>query len=113
MPTINLERLFSDELTDASPTLTEIVDCNTSENLYVDIVIDKGSTVVVTPIFDKTDDTAEGKPSATLTIADSGATERAVYSNIGSVRAKIVVTKTEAGSTSGFLCRISGFQPTL
>ena len=98
------------DLTDAAATLTQIVNTKDVKDLVVDITTDKGTTVVITPILSATDDTQVGPVSTTLTIADGGGTDRARYSNISAERAKIVVTKTEAGSTTSFFVSVRGSQ---
>lgn len=106
MPDTGTYRLKYDTttvLTDGSPTLSFFVDTNWTVNLIIDITTDKGATLVVTPCLSKTDDTALAPPSDTVIIADLGESVRAVYSAISAERAKITLTKTEAGSSSAIL----------
>lgn len=107
MPNIHLDAIQTTELTDAAATLTRFVDCSRVEDVVVDIKTNRATTVVITPVLSD-DNTYVGKASDTLTLTTGGGTERAIYSKIGSKRAKVVATKTEAGSTTGFRLLISG-----
>jgi len=103
-----LEDLNTTVLTDASSTYTTTVDTLASKDILVDIVATKGCTVVVTPVLN-TDGTAiEGTDSDTGTVADGGSSGRFVYSDFGSPRAKVVVTKTELGDMTSFSLSIRG-----
>jgi len=97
-------------LTDASPTVTYTVKTVYIGNLMVDLSMDKGATMVITPLPDVDNLATTGLPSDTLTIPDGGGTDRAIYTAIGAPYAKITVTKTEAGSTTSFLLSIRGIQ---
>jgi len=96
------------ELTDAAPTYTEFVDTRNIVDVFVDTVIDKGATVQIVPVLSSTDDTYLGEAPVATTIADGGGTDRTLYSRIMAPRAKIIITKTEAGTTSGFTVSIRG-----
>jgi hypothetical protein len=103
-------------LTDAAPTQTAIVYSGLSRDLLVDLAADKGCTVVITPLLDNEDDSALdneddsalGKPGDTGTLADGGGAERFLYESIGAARAKIVITKTEAGDATATLIVVRG-----
>lgn len=106
--TVNLDYHHTVELTDAVPSVTRIVECEKEKDLFAFVTIDKGATVVITPLILKDNDTVVGPVSTTLTFADGGGTDVALYSRIGTPRAKVVVTKTEAGTSSGFTLDIRG-----
>ena len=110
MPNLNLDALYTEELTDGAPSVTRIVGTPSVEDVIIDIITNKGLTAVITPILSDTDDSVLGKPSTTLTIAPGGGADRAIYSKISAKKAQVVVTKTESGSTSGFVLKISGIQ---
>lgn len=95
-------------LTDAAPSFTQIVNTQTARDLVVALVADKGCSVVITPLEDLDDDAALGKPGETGYLADGGGAERFIYEKIGAPRAKIVVTKTEAGDGAATLIRVRG-----
>lgn len=97
-------------LTDLAPTIEYTVQTTYITDLVVDITIDKGATVVITPLLDVDVLATTGVPSATLTIAVLGDTDRAIYTKIASPYAKVTVTKTEAGDTSSFFLSIRGLQ---
>jgi len=95
-------------LTDASATFSQIVDTSNVATLVVDVNIDKGSTIVVTPVLSDTDDTRLGKASVTTTIPVSGSIERVIYNDVLSLRMKVVITKTEAGDATTTQITITG-----
>lgn len=108
--TVQLIDTNTTDLTDAAATLSQIVYTKNIADVVVDVTTDKGLTVVITPILSATDDTQLGPASTTLTIANGGGTDRARYTNISAERAKVVITKTEAGSTTSFLASVRGSQ---
>lgn len=110
MPNITLESLYDTEITDAAATVTRYYDVSKVEDVVVDVTSDKGMTIVITPVLSSDDNTVLGKPSSTLTIPDLGATDRAIYSKIAAKRCQVLVTKTEAGTTSGFGLKVIGVQ---
>ena len=95
-------------LTDASPTRTYTIGTGAINDLVGFIRADKGCTLIVYPL-PVLDSDVRGKASTTLTIADGGVSvyEPWRYSEIGSPRADVVVTKTEAGDMTvyGFTAR--------
>lgn len=95
-------------LTDDDPIRTHIVNTLGVRDLLTALTVDKGCTVIVTPIDDLDDDTALGKPSTTGVIADGGGSDRFLYVSIAAPRAQIVITKTESGSTTSFRCTVRG-----
>ena len=90
-------------LTDGAATRTYIVGCGAVNDLAVFLLADKGCTLEVFPL-PVVGSAVSAKASETLTIADGGVTvyNTARYSEIGSPRAKIVVTKTEAGDMTSY-----------
>ena len=107
----NLIVLNKDLLTDTNLTFDEIVFCAHSNNLLVDVIADKGLTVVITPVLDIDYDTTLGKPSDTGTLADGGGpddAERFIYSTTGAPKARVLVTKTEAGDATKTVITVRG-----
>lgn len=98
----------STQLTDAAPSYTKIVGTRHINRLLVDVVSAKGCTVVITPLLSLSSDTELGKPSDTGTLANGGPAGRFAYANLAAPRARVVVTKTQAGSTTGFKLAIRG-----
>lgn len=96
------------ELTDGATQYNAVIFTVGYTDITVDVITDKGGTLIITPIIDVDDDTSLGKPSDTLTVADGGPSDRAIYSSISSPKAKILFTKTEAGTTSGFVLSVRG-----
>lgn len=92
----------STQLTDAAAIHTHIIDTKAAGSLVIDVIADKGLTVIVTPLPVESDNSVLGKASDTLTIADGGDTDRVIYTGIAAPRAKVVVTKTEAGSSTTY-----------
>jgi len=102
---------FTDvELTDAVPTYTNIVNTQYINDVFVHTITDKGSTVSITPVLSDTDDTLLGPTPTATVIANGGGTDTTPFSRIMAPRAKITVTKTEAGTTSGFVVSVRGNQ---
>lgn len=96
------------ELTDASPTLAFDIDlCTDVTDLLIDVVSDKGCTVDLVPYLDN-GKTIEGVPATQGVVADGGPGGRFIYENLGCVALGITVTKTEAGTTSGFAVSVRG-----
>jgi hypothetical protein len=103
----NLKKMDKEEITDAVPLREHIVNTQLAHDLVVDVISDKNCDVVITPIIDIDDDTSSGGVSETGTVtADESA--RFVYSGIGAAKAKVSITKTGSGDTSGFCCVIRG-----
>lgn len=90
-------------LTDAAATRTYIVGAGAVNDLIGFLLSDKGCTLTVYPL-PVVGSTQRATASTVLTIADGGVTESAPwrYSELGAPRAEIVVTKTEAGSTTSY-----------
>lgn len=98
----NLRAMSQIPLTDASPTYTVTIYTAGAGSIGGDLVADKGCTLVVTPLPVDGDTGTTGKDSDTVTIADGGASERWIYSNLLAPWVKITVTKTEAGDMADF-----------
>lgn len=105
-----LTPLDTTTLTDASPTLTKTIDTQYITDLVADLTMDKGGTLVITPLLDVDDLLIAGEASTTLTLSTGGGTARGIYSKISAPYAKIVVTKTEAGDTTDVLLSVRGLQ---
>ena len=101
-------RLSGFSLTDANPEQVIKVNTSTISNVYVDITVDKGMTLVITPLVSALDEAFTGSPSITTTISNGGGTERIQYSNIAAHKALVTITKTEAGSTGTFRLSVRG-----
>lgn len=97
-------------MTDAAPTLTFTVQTKYTTDLVVDVTMDKGGNVIVYPILDVDDTSVQRAPSTTTTIAPGGGTGSAIYTKISAPYAKVVITKTEAGSTTNAFVSIRGLQ---
>jgi len=104
----NKKILDTANLTDAVPTRTHIVNTKGIRDLMVAITSDKGCTVIITPIDDVDDETALGLVSSTGVVADGGSSNRFLYESITAPKARVVITKTESGSTTAFRCSIRG-----
>jgi hypothetical protein len=92
-----------ENLTDGTPARSYIVDSGAVNDLLGFLLSDKGCTLTVYPLpFAGSDQRATA--SEVLTIADGGVTEAATwrYSEVGTPRSEIVVTKTEAGDTTSY-----------
>lgn len=96
------------ELTDGSPTATVITTTDLINNVVVDVLTDKGGTLTIIPLLDSDNLAVEGKPSDTLVIPAGGATVREGYTMIAAPNTKIIFTKTEVGTTTGFLLFVKG-----
>jgi hypothetical protein len=96
------------ELTDAAPQYNAVVMTSGYQDLTVDVITDKGGTLIITPILDVDDEATLGAVSDTLTVADGGPSGRAIYASISAPKAKVLFTKTEAGTTSGFKVSVRG-----
>lgn len=66
-------------------------------NLVVDLISDKGCTIAITRLPVERDVSVEGKVSDVLTIPAGGGADAGIYENMATPRAKVTVTKTEAG----------------
>lgn len=107
---IDLDYYYTTEMTDAAATVTRYVDTKDITDVIVTVSTDKGSTIVITPVLIRSDNAVVGPASDTTTIANGGDTIDATFSRIGSPKAKVVVTKTESGTTSGFCMTIRGIK---
>lgn len=107
MSNVSLSGLHTEEMTDAEPVLSFIFDTPNIDDILIDIVTDKGTAINVTPVLSD-DGIVLGEVSSTLTLPDGGATSRASYTRIAAKKTLILVTKTEAGTTSGFVLKVSG-----
>ena len=97
-------------LTDAEPTIEYTVNTLYITDIVVDLTVNKGTTLVITPLLDVDVLATAGPPSTTLTIPDLGGVGRAIYSKISAPYAKVTVTKTEAGSSTALFLSIRGIQ---
>jgi hypothetical protein len=101
----NADKFVTDEenLTDAAATRSYIVGSGAVNDLLGFLLADKGCTLTVYPL-PFADSNQRATASEVLTIADGGVTEAATwrYSEVGTPRCEIVVTKTEAGSTTSY-----------
>ena len=95
-------------LTDASPARTLIVSTRNIDSLVVDVVCDKGCSLVIRPLPDIDDPMVKGESSDALTVADGGGAVRGRYTDIGAPAAEIVVTKTESGDMTAMLLAVRG-----
>ena len=96
-------------LTDGTPTRTYIIGAGAVNDLIGFVLGDKGCTLTVYPMpVDGSATTA--KAGTVLTIADGGVAvyEPWRYSELGANRAKIVVTKTEAGDMTSYGFTVRG-----
>ena len=97
----------TEPLTDVAPARTYTVYVKNISDLFIDVLADKGGSIVVTPQIDVDDAATLGAPSETaLFVANTSA--RARYSDIASVKAEIVVTKTEGGDMTEYTLRVRG-----
>jgi hypothetical protein len=90
------------ELTDAAAAYIKTID-NTEDvgTLYIDVTSDKGCTVDVVTYLDP-EQTLEGVPGTQGVVADGGPSGTFKFTDFGYASCKVTVTKTEAGTTSGF-----------
>jgi len=103
-----LEALSTTELTDGAAMATLIVPTQHVKDLVIDVVSDKGGSVVVTPLPDHDDTSVLGEASTTGTLTNGGPSGRFKYSDIAAPNTKVVFTKTEAGTTDGFTLSVRG-----
>lgn len=96
------------QLTDAAATHTFFVPTRGAGTVSVSVVSDKGLSVVIYPVLFDDDQTSLGKASDTGTIADGGGSDEFRYTNFAAPMAKVVITKTEAGSTTDYMATIRG-----
>lgn len=89
------------ELTDAAATAVLTFDTDGVQTLLIDVTSDKGCTVDVVRYLDQ-DGGIEGKPSTQGVVADGGPSNSFKYPDVGCKAVKVTITKTEAGTTSGF-----------
>jgi hypothetical protein len=52
--------------------------------------------------------TLEGKPATQGTVIDGGPSDSFIYTDLGCRAVKVTITKTEAGTTSGFAAVVRG-----
>jgi hypothetical protein len=96
------------ELTDGSAVLTFDVDITTAiSDLLIDVISDKGCTVDLIRYMDN-GQTIEGVPGTQGVVADGGPSGTFIYSDLGCAAIKVTVTKTEAGTSSGFAVSVRG-----
>jgi len=94
------------ELSDGSAVLAFDIDITTSvKDLLIDVVSDKGCTLDLVRYMDN-GQAIEGVPGTQGVVADSGPSGTFIYSNLGCAAVKVTVTKTEAGTTSGFVVAV-------
>lgn len=104
----NLLALNRTLLTDAAPDYSAILACGHCNTIVVDLVADKGCSVIIIPVLDVDDDTALGKPSDTGVLPNLGGSERFLYSAIGAPKVKVVISKTESGTCCNASLRCAG-----
>lgn len=90
--------------------LTIVVDSEKYTDVVVDVVTDKGTSIVITPVLNYSGNLINGEDSATTIIPNGGRAQRVIYSKISAPRCKVTVTKTESGSTSNFVLSIRGVE---
>lgn len=92
-----------ENLTDGTPSRSYFVGSGAVNDLLGFLLSDKGATLTVYPL-PFIDSNQRATASEVLTIADGGVTEAAPwrYSEVGTPRCEIVVTKTEAGDTTSY-----------
>ena len=97
-------------LTDAEPVYASVVPVGDYVDLVVDVKFDKGATIDIPPIVGTNGDTVTSRPSVQQVIADGGDSDGCgiIYSSINARRAKVTVTKTEAGDSTITQITISG-----
>ena len=90
------------ELSDGSATFVkQIPDCEQIGTLLIDVTSDKGCTVDIIRFLDP-EKTIEGVPATQGVVSDGGPSGTFKYTDFGCAAAQVTVTKTEAGTTSGF-----------
>jgi hypothetical protein len=96
------------ELTDGAATLVfDINDTTSITELLIEVISDKGCTLDVVRYMDN-GQTIEGVPGTQGVVADGGPSGTFIYSNLGCAAVKVTVTKTEAGTSSGFAVSVRG-----
>lgn len=96
------------QITDGVPVRTKIIHTRRITDLHVDVISDKGMTVDIIRLPDYDN---EAKPFLSYTqsvIPDGGGVVGPWIEKIGCAKAKIVITKTEAGDTSTYQLVVSG-----
>lgn len=99
---INIGLQQGTELTDGSATyVKEIPNGEEIGTLLIDVTSDKGCTVDIVRYLNA-GGSIEGVPSTQGVVSDGGPSGTFKYSDFGCAAAQVTVTKTEAGTTSGF-----------
>lgn len=109
----NLLDLSRKLLTAAEPIYSEILLCGHCNDIMVDVIADKGCTVVITPVVDLDDNTSTGKPSDIGVLANGGPSDRFTYGGltggkIAAPKVQVVVTKVEAGDCAETIISVRG-----
>ena len=96
-------------ITDGTPSRTYIMGTGAINDLAGFLLADKGCTLTVYPL-PVAGSTVRAKASTVLTIGAGGVTESEPwkYSELGTPRAEIVITKTEAGDMTAFNFTVRG-----
>ena len=90
------------ELSDASAVMViPLTSVSGTGSLLVDVVSDKGCTVDLVRYLDEEKE-VEGVPGTQGVVSDGGPSGAFIYPDLGCVKAELTITKTEAGTTSGF-----------
>lgn len=97
-------------ITDTEGSRTYYFNTDNLSSIVIDIISDKGSTIVATPLLIQNDWSVEGKPSDTLTIASGGGVDKMKYSDVTAPNIKIVVTKTEGGDMASYTFSVHGLK---
>jgi len=100
--------LLTDDDPGTSDVYSTIVNTQAVRDVQVDLEASHGCDVVITPIRNDEGDPEYGLASDTGTIDAGGGKIRPAYSGIGSPRAEVKVTKTEAGDMTTFELAIRG-----
>ena len=100
----------TDVVTDAVAVRNYYFNTSNFSSIIIDVITDKGTTIVVYPLPLEDDLTVVGKASDTTTIADGGDSERMKYTDIAAPNTKITVTKTEAGDMASYLFSVHGIK---
>jgi len=98
----------STELTDAATDSEVIVPTQHVGTLVIDVISDKGGTLTITPLPNANDTSVAGEASTVGTLADSGPSKRFKYTMPAAPLCKVTFSKTEAGTSSGFLMSVRG-----
>jgi len=95
------------ELTDAAATCVfTIDDVRRCGSILVDVISDKDCTVDIVRYLDP-DQSFEGAP-ASQGVVTGGTPGQFKYSDLGCYAVKVTITKTEAGTSSGFFASVRG-----